>query len=99
MQICIFGLKIRKNNEKIKELSIKDKDDLENLIEFIYIVRNNLFHGEKDPEEFRDFNMVYYAYRLLKPLVEIMISYEAYDLDVEDYELKRIKEIMKDEKR
>lgn len=86
---------ISRNNGEVSEINIKDKEDWENLIEFFYTVRNNLFHGEKSPEEFRDWNMVYYAYKLLKPLVAILISYEAYDLDVEDYEIKKIKDMMK----
>lgn len=89
---------VSRNNGKIEELSIKDKEDWENLIEFIYTVRNNLFHGEKNPEEFRDWSMVYYAYGLLKPLVEILISYEAYNLDVEDYDLKKMKEMIENGK-
>ena len=87
---------VSRNNRESPSIQIKDKEDWDNLIEFIYTVRNNLFHGEKDPESFRDSTMVYYAYSLLKPLVEILISYEAYDLDVEDYDLKKMKEIIKD---
>ena len=86
---------ISRNNETLERLSIKDKEDWENLIHFIYTVRNNLFHGEKNPEEFRDLNMVYYAYELLKPLVEILISYHSNDLDIEDYNLRKMKEVIK----
>ncbi len=86
---------ISMNNERIEKISIKNENDWENLIEFIYVVRNNIFHGEKNPEEFRDLNMVWYAYYLLQPLVTIMISYGANNLGVEDYDLKKMKEIMK----
>lgn len=82
-----------RNNGEITEIKITNKEDWKNLIEFIYIIRNNLFHGEKSPEEFRDWNMVYYAYKLLKPLVEIMISYQARNLDVYDYDIEKLKEM------
>ncbi len=42
--------------------------------------------------------MVYYAYKLLKPLVEIMISHEAFHLDIEGHDLKKIKEMIENQK-
>ncbi len=53
---------------------IKDNQDWPNIIEFIYTVRNNLFHGDKDPEDDRDKFLVKYAYKLLNPLVEILME-------------------------
>ena len=53
---------------------INSIEDWGNIIEFLYIVRNNLFHGEKSPEAFRDSVMVYYAYKLLTPIVEVMVG-------------------------
>ncbi len=88
---------VSRNNGEIIEITVKDTSDWQNLIEFIYTVRNNLFHGEKNPEELRDWSMVYYAYKLLKPLVDIMLSHEAFNLEVEDYDLKKIKEMVKNE--
>jgi len=84
-----------RNKGEIKEIIIKDAQDWSNLIEFVYTVRNNLFHGTKNPEEFRDWSMVCYAYILLKPLAEIMISYQAFHSNIEDYGIKRMKEMMK----
>lgn len=85
---------ISRNNGEVKEIKIESKEDWNNLIEFIYIVRNNLFHGEKNPESLRDFDMVFYAYKLLMPLVIILLSYQARDLGIDDYDLKKLKEIM-----
>ena len=53
---------------------IKDNNDWENMAEFIYYVRNNLFHGAKDPEDGRDQCLVEHAYKLLNPLVEILLN-------------------------
>lgn len=53
---------------------IRDNKDWENIVEFIYIVRNNLFHGGKDPEDARDQYFVEHAYKLLRPLVEILLG-------------------------
>ena len=52
---------------------IKDNNDWENMVEFIYYVRNNLFHGGKDPKDKRDQFLVKHAYKLLRPLVEILL--------------------------
>jgi hypothetical protein len=49
-------------------------DDWINLIEFWYTVRNNLFHGAKDPQSERDERIVEYAYTTIKPLVEIVVK-------------------------
>lgn len=49
-------------------------DDWENMIEFWYTVRNNLFHGAKDPEVKRDKFAVEYAYKTLRVLMEILLK-------------------------
>jgi hypothetical protein len=48
--------------------------DWTNIVEFWYTVRNNLFHGLKDPENERDMQMAKYAYKTLSPLVGIFVS-------------------------
>ncbi|OJI08086.1 MAG: hypothetical protein BK997_01100 [Candidatus Micrarchaeum sp. ARMAN-1] len=53
---------------------IKSSDDWENIIEFWYTVRNNLFHGGKDPEAERDKFMVEHGYKTLRALVKIMLK-------------------------
>ncbi len=45
---------ISKNNGKLIKIAINNIQDWPNLIEFVYTVRNNLFHGTKNPEELRD---------------------------------------------
>lgn len=52
---------------------IHDLDDWGNMVEFWYSVRNNLFHGAKDPENTRDSFLVEKAYETLGPLVDILI--------------------------
>lgn len=59
---------------KRKEIIISSIEDWGNLIEFIYSVRNNLFHGEKDPEKSRDLMIAYYAFKVLYPLVDIFVG-------------------------
>lgn len=49
-------------------------EDWENMVEFWRAIRDNLFHGSKDPEERRDKLVVEYGYKTLKPLVELLIN-------------------------
>lgn len=61
--------------ERIKRNGvIHSLDDWENMIEFWYCVRNNLFHGAKDPEHRRDQFAVEYAYKTLRELVELFLK-------------------------
>lgn len=53
---------------------IKGADDWENMVEFWYAIRNNLFHGGKDPQDIRDEFLVTQWYITLKPFVEILIK-------------------------
>lgn len=53
---------------------IKGLDDWENMVEFWYAIRNNLFHGGKDPQDIRDEFLVSHWYLTLKPFVEILIK-------------------------
>jgi hypothetical protein len=54
---------------------IQDETDWENLVEYWYRVRNNLFHGRKAPEFRRDRVLVEFAYRTLAPLMEKFIKH------------------------
>lgn len=69
-----------KKNQKTTEEKNKENgvihslSDWENMIEFWYIIRNNLFHGEKDSARKRDKFGVEYGYLTLRPLVEILIK-------------------------
>lgn len=48
-------------------------EDWENMVEFWYSIRNNLFHGYKNPSCDRDQFLVEYGYKTLQPLMEILI--------------------------
>lgn len=61
------------DKQKVKGV-IHSLDDWGNMVEFWYSIRNNLFHGAKDPESDRDQFAVKYGYRTLKELLEIFIS-------------------------
>lgn len=54
---------------------IRGEKDWENLVEYWYRVRNNLFHGRKAPEFRRDIVLVTYAYQTLAPLLEKFIKH------------------------
>ena len=49
-------------------------DDWANLIEFWVTIRNNLFHGAKNPEIERDQLVVEHGYKTLKVLMDILLS-------------------------
>lgn len=51
-------------------------EDWENLVEFWYRVRNNLFHGHKAPEFERDVRLVNYAYLTLQPFMRNFIDHD-----------------------
>lgn len=53
---------------------ITDLNDWGNMIEFFYSIRNNLFHGAKDPQSDRDRVLVEHGYKALKPLVQIFLD-------------------------
>jgi hypothetical protein len=53
---------------------IHSLNDWENMIEFWHGIRNNLFHGAKNPENERDQFAVKYGYLTLSELVEIMLD-------------------------
>lgn len=49
-------------------------DDWENMVEFWYTIRNNLFHGTKNPQDERDQLVIEYGYKTLRPLVQLLIA-------------------------
>ncbi|KZX15252.1 hypothetical protein MBCUT_16060 [Methanobrevibacter cuticularis] len=53
---------------------INDLSDFKNMIEFIYIARNNLFHGQKRVDFARDKIIIEYAFFFLNPLLDFLIS-------------------------
>lgn len=65
--------KIEEEKRKLKGV-IHSLDDWENMVEFWYSIRNNLFHGTKNPEVERDKFLVEYGYKTLRHLVEIFLK-------------------------
>jgi hypothetical protein len=70
-----FHRKTTEENNKLKGV-IHNLEDWENMVEFWYSIRNNLFHGGKNPEDTRDRLLVRYGYKTLQRLVEIFLSSE-----------------------
>lgn len=66
----------QKTDEEKRKLSgvIYSLQDWGNMVEFWYSVRNNLFHGAKNPEDERDQFAVKYGYKTLRPLMEIFLE-------------------------
>lgn len=62
-------ISISPNDGKLRSI-----DDFINIIEFIYRVRNNLFHGKKGLNFKRDLRIVEYGFKILNPLMEILIK-------------------------
>ena len=58
-------------NSKTKEQISITEDSLKEVINVIYLVRNNLFHGRKKPDDIdsRDFKLINASYRLLLQLM------------------------------
>lgn len=44
------------------------------MVEFWSAIRNNLFHGTKDPQDKRDRILVENGYKTLRELVEILLA-------------------------
>ena len=55
---------------------IHNLDDWDNMVEYWSTIRNNLFHGSKDPQDKRDRILVENGYKTLRELVEILLSEE-----------------------
>lgn len=62
-------------NDSMKGV-IFNGEDWPNMIEFWRTIRDNLFHGSKDPARERDQLVVEHGYKTLRPLVEIFLSNE-----------------------
>lgn len=73
---CTHNELNQKTHEEKNKLTgvIHSLSDWENMVEFWYSIRNNLFHGTKDPEVRRDQMLVEYGYETLKYLVEIFLE-------------------------
>lgn len=65
--------KTEEDKKKIQGI-IHGLNDWENMIEFWYSIRNNLFHGGKDPQDERDLLLVENGFKTLHPLMEVFLS-------------------------
>lgn len=63
----------QEEQDKVKGV-IYGLEDWENMVEFWYTIRCNLFHGSKNPESRRDQFLVERAHKTLNPLVEIFLN-------------------------
>lgn len=55
---------------------LKSSEDIDGVVEFIIRARNNLFHGDKGPDEDRDIFIVKYGNKLLGPILkEVLKNY------------------------
>lgn len=53
---------------------INNLEDWGNMVEFWYSIRNNLFHGGKNPQDDRDRLLVECGYKTLHQLVEVLLA-------------------------
>lgn len=53
---------------------IRNTEDWANMVECVYSIRINLFHGSKNPDNKRDQLLITNGQLVLKPLVEILIN-------------------------
>ena len=55
-------------------MKLHDPHDFSKLLEVIYVIRNNLFHGHKSPDDRRDEKLVTLAYDILSPLLKPFVE-------------------------
>lgn len=53
---------------------IRSLEDWRNMVEFWHSIRNNLFHGAKDPHDKRDQLLISGGFQTLRPLMEILLK-------------------------
>jgi len=61
---------------------IKNTTDWTNMVEFWYAVRNNIFHGGKDPSVQRDYFLVEHAFQTLNAFMESQLKNIGDDLKI-----------------
>ena|SRR2546428_10625596 len=55
-------------------IRLRDPHDFHNLMDVIYRIRNNLFHGHKSPEDKDDLEFVTLAHEILSPLLRPFVD-------------------------
>ena len=71
-----FDEQTEEEKNRIKGV-VNDLSDWINMVEFWHSIRNNLFHGAKNPKNTRDRFLVERAYKTLRPLVETLLNAES----------------------
>lgn len=66
--------KEREVHECEKQGTIRDLSDWANMVEFWHSIRNNLFHGSKNPQDKRDKILIENGFKTLSPLVDFMVT-------------------------
>jgi len=67
-------LKNLTRNKKLRFLRLESLEDWDNLVEGVYWIRNNLFHGYKFPGDERDQHLVKIGYHLLSRFNDYMLK-------------------------
>ena len=67
-------LKNLTRNKKLRFLRLESLEDWDNLVEGVYWIRNNLFHGYKFPGDERDQHLVKIGYHLLSGFNDYMLK-------------------------
>jgi len=57
------------NHVSGESVRLRDPHDFSQLLDVVYVIRNNLFHGHKSPDDQRDEELVTVAYDILSPLL------------------------------
>jgi len=57
-----------------KTYQISDENNMDNVFEVLYVVRNNLFHGDKKITDERDEKIVSLSYQVLKLFIKEIIN-------------------------
>ena len=63
-----------KNVTKDKKIKIENENDWDNIVEAVYVIRNNLFHGHKQYSRERDEKLVAAGYQMLVEFNKMLIS-------------------------
>ncbi|MFA5155037.1 MAG: hypothetical protein WC453_01240 [Patescibacteria group bacterium] len=70
----VHGLKYWDYSNINERGKIRNLDDWKNMIEFWHVIRNNLFHGSKNPNDKRDNLLIKNGYITLNALVVILMD-------------------------
>jgi len=74
LQYLVASCPIRDSKGR-PDINIASSDDRNNVIEAIYRIRCNLFHGEKQVSNVRDVELVGYANRIMTKWIDALIAY------------------------